>query len=677
MATFGGISNSAAISNFIEFVVGEQEFTAMVISYSSLLAPFSRKLSEVTTAAKTQSYPRIGLILSAAKNKDNSYLFCDPADPTNLVTLQQNVLDIMTSSNSPFSEGITRVAAALTASLLIRQLPINSDIKNIDLGDRIETQAIEDLDRIVSLLGDTNAVSSFTSIRNVTGGVSIYVSLGIDKTTLPASYFNVDPVTNTIVFEELYPNQTVKVIDSLTIPSNKVSYCYYYHSAWEREVQTSSGFSLEVNPPIEGFFEVRNGWTGQNIISALSDAFNESALKFTSTKANIIAAPISGDLNLYSASIVKKELYPDIADPYFSKLISFRLLHRLSYINFDVRRVSSVVNRELLIVNFFTVDKLTLANKLFPSLTAIYKGNYLESTSYSPGDIVDYVGFPYICLSTSTGVTPGTNNIKWSTLYSDLSSKTIRDFSSNGIPGLLYGLTPSFTFLDEFGPKSLILDVEKGSLKAVGSDSTVNPTEDELELSNTFYFKLASGFTTTSGVLRARVSSTNIQSVANLTPFLDSDEAYSFNVSGTAEEIALSFLEALFFMSQSTEVLGVLVYPHAVQIVNFKKTNLEIKEVVDLLDVSQVPGLQIATGTPIVEQTEYRSFSRSVVVKAESLTTQDFSNSIGIDTNGDYQVAAIDASKASLSTRLQFVYDKLAFLEKEKTGDNAVLRFGR
>lgn len=660
MATFGGFSNSAAISNFIEFIVGEQEFIAMVISHSSLLAPFSRKTLEVKAVAQTQSYPRIGLILSAAKNKDNTYLFCDPSDPTNLVTLQENVLDLMTSSNSPFSEGITRIAAALTASVLIRQLPINSDLKNIDLGNRIETQAIEDLDRIISLLGETNAISSFTSIRNIRGGISIYISLGINKTSIPQSYFNVDPINEALNFEDVYPNQSVKVIDSLSIPADKLCYCYYYHSGWEQETQNTNGFILEVNPPVEGFFELRDGWNAENIISSLAEAFNESALRFTSNKSNIIAAPVNGDLSLYSASIIKKELYPEISDQYFSKVINFRLLHRLSYINFDARRNSSVVNRELLIINFYTVNKVSLGNTLYPSLTSTYRGTYSPLVLYSQGDIVDYNNFSYIALASSTGTPPLTNSLVWSTLYSDLSLKSVRDISTNRVEGLLYGLSPSFTFLDEEGPKSLILDVEKGTLKAVAASNSVSP-EAELELSNTFYFKLAPGFSNVTGTLRVRISSTNISSTPNLVPFLDQDEAYSFEVSGTAEQVALSFLEALFFMSQSTEVLGVLVYPHAVQVVNFKKTLLEIKEVIDLLDVNQVPGLQVATGTPILEQTDYKAFPRSVVIK--STVIEDNST---LDTNGDNQVASADLSKTSLSSRIQFVYDKLKFLEQEK-----------
>lgn len=667
MATFGGFSNSAAISNFIEFIVGEQEFIAMVISHSSLLAPFSRKTSEVRAVAQTQSYPRIGLILSAAKNKDNTYLFCDPSDPTNLVSLQENVLDLMTSSNSPFSEGITRIAAALTASVLIRQLPINSDLKNIDLGNRVESQAIEDLDRIISLLGETNAISSFTSIRNIKGGISIYISLGIDKTSIPQSYFNVDPLNETLNFEEIYPNETVKVIDSLSIPADKLCYCYYYHSGWEQETQSTNGFVLEVNPPIEGFFELKDGWNAENIISSLAEAFNESALRFTSNKSNIIAAPINGDMSLYSASIIKKELYPEISDSYFSKVINFRLLHKLSYINFDARRNSSVVNRELLIINFYTVDKVLLGETLYPSLNPIYKGTYSPITAYSQGDIVDYNNFSYIALNSSTGIPPLTDSLVWSTLYSDLSLKSVRDISVNRVDGLLYGLTPSFTFLDEEGPKSLILDVEKGNLKAVAASNPSVSSEVELELSNTFYFKLAPGFSNVTGTLRVRVSSTDTTSTPNLAPFLDQDGAYSFEVSGTAEEVALAFLEALFFMSQSTEVLGVLVYPHAIQLVNFKKSLFEIKEVIDLLDVNQVPGLQVATGTPILEQTEYRAFPRSVVIKSTVIEGASAGGTSGlIDTNGDNQVASANLSKTNLSSRIQSVYDKLKFLEQEK-----------
>ena len=100
MATFGGFASQPDIRQFLMSQMAD--FVEMVRSYSILLR--ASKDSQVINVAQVQAYPRIGLILSAAKNLDNTYLFSDASDPTNLLLLYQNVVNLMISMDSPFSE---------------------------------------------------------------------------------------------------------------------------------------------------------------------------------------------------------------------------------------------------------------------------------------------------------------------------------------------------------------------------------------------------------------------------------------------------------------------------------------------------------------------------------------------------------------------------------------------
>jgi hypothetical protein len=118
----------------------------------------------IRRAALTQAYPRIALILSTSVDKDKASIL--PPGGISYEILYREVERLATSQ--PYVDDIHRVAAALTASYFIRATPLNSSIQLLPLGDRMEQQAIEDLDRlrgqvlqqIKSLLGDGDAVAA-------------------------------------------------------------------------------------------------------------------------------------------------------------------------------------------------------------------------------------------------------------------------------------------------------------------------------------------------------------------------------------------------------------------------------------------------------------------------------------------------------------------------------------
>lgn len=106
-----------------------------------------RTALEIFKIITNEADPRIALILAAAKRKDNTFLFqglghvrevmfADPDRPNSSGQLNQTL----------FSDGIRRVSASLTASILIGQLaqvPEQAEHAKV-----LEDQALKDLDRI-------------------------------------------------------------------------------------------------------------------------------------------------------------------------------------------------------------------------------------------------------------------------------------------------------------------------------------------------------------------------------------------------------------------------------------------------------------------------------------------------------------------------------------------------
>lgn len=680
--SFGGFSGNSDIEDFLSSI--QSDFVSMVTSNSVILNSYQSKQDEVIRIASKQVYPRIGLRLAAAKNIDNSPLFstlnytqsqlASVANSNARLGLYENVVTLMTDVSSPYSEGITNVAASLTAAILIKSIPINNDIKNIDLGDGIEKNAFADLDRIINLYKD-GSVSNIdpTSLPIITEE-SLYISLDLDKTTLPASYFNVGSVNEIINIEKSQPSANVRTLDRLTIPSNKLAFGWYFISGTEYEdVNSTDTDSLvpkvTVMPPLEGAFLVNNNDTSEDIVSNLADELNDAGL---SRNTNIIVSPNLGFLTTNSLSLSKKKLYPDEVDKtYDKKVASFKVQTKLDYLTFTPRRRSSIVNRELIILRFFTLDKVTLANyKLtalseFTGTTFTYNNNWNNSTLYTKGQIVDYNNKVYVCKQSSTNNTPSTATTYWIPLYATTDElTTYKGIAQDYIEGLVYGLTNNFTTLDKKGPKSILLDVEKGDLKVISSNSKVGKETNTI---NTFYFKLSDSLMLVNGILKIRVASTKLLDVPEIFSFLnpvDKTLDISF-INATAEEVALEVLKAIYQISQYTDILSALVYPNALELTAFKRTKEEVQEVIDIIQVPN--GLDVATGTSIIEKTPYKNKARSLVIEAIVIPSQLrrhalIDNGSATKANGG-QVVLLQEDKT-----LQTVKDKLNFLYQSRHG---------
>ena len=678
--SFGGFSGNPDIENFLASI--ETSFVNMVISNSIILKSYQGKAQEVLSIATKQVYPRIGLRLAAAKDKDNSPLFA--ASPfsqsqfassgydLNRINLFENVLRLMTNEYSPLSQGITNVAASLTAAILIKSIPINGDIKNIDLGEGIEKRAFEDLDRIVEIYSvDKSINDDDTDTKKLEETQqSIYVSLDIDKTTLPANWFNVGKLNEEINIDQSQPNANVRTLDSLSIPSDKLAFGWYFVSGTEFESIPENVPNetivpeLTIYPPVEGAFLVKDGYTQDDIISVLADYINDAGLE---RDTNVIVSPNNGDLITEDTHLAKKKLYLNEADKsYDKKIASFKLQHRINSLTFDSRRKSSVVNRELIIIRFFTLDKVILAqqklkeNSEFDQTLFTYIGDWQDDLVYSKGDLVNIGSYIYIAKDTTIDNYPLQSPDFWFLLYSDTEDLVLyKSFASDYIDGLVYGLNNSYTLLDKKGPKSVLLSVKDGDLKVINARSSL--AGERNSVIDTFYFRLAEGVTSVSGTLKIRVASTKLSDVPDIFSFLNPfDQTLDVVLeNASAEDVALAVLKAIHLIGQYTDVLSGLVFPYALQFTAFKRTNNEVKEVIDILQVPD--GLEVATGTSEVEKTPYKNKPRSLIIIAVPMPNAVRAQAQAEeDMNG---VNALSATKFKTNSLLQYAKDRINFLD--------------
>lgn len=126
-----------------------KEMAAMVRSYSVLLS--RRRTLEIFNIITQQADPRIALYLAAAKKReDNLPLFAGLGAVKEVMFADNTRTPAGTGfiNRNLFSDGIRRVSAALTASILIGQL---SQVKEqAEHAKIIEQQALDDLERVVT-----------------------------------------------------------------------------------------------------------------------------------------------------------------------------------------------------------------------------------------------------------------------------------------------------------------------------------------------------------------------------------------------------------------------------------------------------------------------------------------------------------------------------------------------
>lgn len=584
-------------------------------------------------------FNNIGLVLSAAKDKDNTQLFKIP-------TTYQAVLGLMT--NSEYSSGLVNVAAELTAANIIRSLPLNDSLKLIERGNTLETRAYSNLDRIIFLYTSASAVSTNVSIS--TSNDFFFFSPDIDRTTLLDSQFDVGLETESVKLTG------VKTVKTLSVDPNQVSFIYY------NILKSEPG-----TPPLlnEGITIVNNGQDIENFIYQLSSDINTLCTNVYSTGtatypfSNLIAEPTRTQNIDSTISIKKSNFYTNTAT-FLNKTATFTLRTFSVYLEFAARRLSTTVSREAITIRPLTIHKAAL---LTPYTS--YKGIYNTTTLYSLNDVVinNNIGYKVILASPPTNSI--TNTTYWQQLDVSNVSYTSNDllvrkstYIKNYVDGLLIGKQTSNYFnyqsLQLEGPLSAIIDVNKGTVSSASATTTGSTSIDHKVEIDTFYFSYSNPLTpycTTAGTLLFRIS-TLFEDV----PWIP----INIELGDQPEDVAFKLLQGIleYRVEQDTKVVGAQIYKDAVYINAYKITNPEVRVVVDI-KFENVEGITVASYYHLVAPaiTSYATAPRSVAVT----TTLRVTNNPSTDQTINKGASAIDFGSRSNST-MNRVKDKIALL---------------
>ena len=584
-------------------------------------------------------FNNIGLVLSAAKDKDNTQLFKIP-------TTYQAVLGLMT--NSEYSSGLVNVAAELTAANIIRSLPLNDSLKLIERGNTLETRAYSNLDRIIFLYTSASAVSTNVSIS--TSNDFFFFSPDIDRTTLLDSQFDVGLETESVKLTG------VKTVKTLSVDPNQVSFIYY------NILKSEPG-----TPPLlnEGITIVNNGQDIENFIYQLSSDINTLCTNVYSTGtatypfSNLIAEPTRTQNIDSSISIKKSNFYTNTAT-FLNKTATFTLRTFSVYLEFAARRLSTTISREAITIRPLTIHKAAL---LTPYTS--YKGIYNTTTLYSLNDVVINNNIGYKVILASPPANSITNTTYWQQLDVSNVSYTSNDllvrkstYIKNYVDGLLIGKQTSNYFnyqsLQLEGPLSAIIDVNKGTVSSASATTTGSTSIDHKVEIDTFYFSYSNPLTpycTTAGTLLFRIS-TLFEDV----PWIP----INIELGDQPEDVAFKLLQGIleYRVEQDTKVVGAQIYKDAVYINAYKITNPEVRVVVDI-KFENVEGITVASYYHLVAPaiTSYATAPRSVAVT----TTLRVTNNPSTDQTINKGASAIDFGSRSNST-MNKVKDKIALL---------------
>ena len=586
-----------------------------------------------------QQFNNIGLVLSAAKDKDNTQLFKIP-------TTYQAVLNLLL--NSEYSSGLVNVAAELTAANIIRSLPLNDSLKLIDRGNILENRAYSNLDRIIFLYTSASAVVN-TSIN--TSSDFFFFAPDIDRTTILDSAFDVGLETESVKLSN------VKTVKTLTVDPNQVAFIYY------NVLKSEPG-----TPPLlnEGITVVNNGQDVESFIYGLSSDINTLCTNVYSTGtatypfSNLIAEPTRTQ-NIDSSVSIKKSNFYTNTSTFLNKTATFTLRTFSVYLEFAARRLSTTVSREAITVRPLTIHKAAL---LTPYTS--YRGTYNIATLYSLNDVVISNNIAYKVILASPPANSLLNPTYWQVVDVSNTAYTNADllirksaYIKNYVEGLLIGKQSSSFFnyqsLQLEGPLSAIIDVSKGTVSSASASSATGSTaiDHKVEI-DTFYFSFSNPLTpfcTTAGRLLFRIST-----LSENVPWIP----INIELGDKPEDVAFKLLQGIleYRVEQDTKVVGAQIYKDAVYINAYKITNPEVRVIVDI-KFESVVGITVASYYHLVAPaiTSYGTSPRSVAVT----TVLRITNNPSSDQTINKGASIIDLGGRS-NSKMNRVKDKIGTL---------------
>lgn len=342
-----------------------------------------------------------------------------------------------------------------------------------------------------------------------------------------------------------------------------------------------TGTSIEGD--VETGFFIQEGALVEEVIESIAMHTNEACIEKNST---LICSPNRGSLKRETLTYKKSELYPS-ANLDLNKEITFTLSTRLHYITFSSRTLSTEVNRELISIRLFL-----LPEELAPdSDTAI-------ANRYNP---------------------------------------TLQDME-----GVVYGTKNSYYCLDNKGPHSLLIDVERGA-----ASTDISNKVDQID---TLYFRIKPNCLTSDvgGNLSIRIASPPNEDYTEWT--------LPIPLGSSAESITLSLLSSIYERHLESKILGAMPHPNAIQVIPFTKTDTEVRMVLDIIELPDC--IEVATGTAIKPLTQYKGEPRSITVKTVA--------TLPLEGNSSFNTSPHAAKVSNLikkGSRIQAVYDKIDFLD--------------
>jgi hypothetical protein len=291
----------------------------------------------IVEAALTQAYPRIALVLSTSVDKDKASILAP--GPISYEIIYREVERIATSQ--PYVDDIHRIAGSLTAAYFIRSTPLNSSIQLLPHGDRMEQQAIEDLDRLRGqVLQQINA---------------LFVEEKSAKTERKAS-----SPPPTFYFSGLIEGG--RSSDQIHIPEGLRGIAVY---------------TLTTNQPVPMEVVVEVPPLIPDLLTTLSEAINNLSIRGDS---NVLASPNRGTYAVVVTDCIE----------------GGGALVRLDYITFSPRRTDPIITRELAILSFYLIPegvpiadwKANVLETSIPSLLYGVVPSYQELHSSGPHSLL-------------------------------------------------------------------------------------------------------------------------------------------------------------------------------------------------------------------------------------------------------------------------------------------------
>lgn len=291
---------------------------------------------DIKTIAINDVYPRILTRIALTSDKNGIPIFGGIGNSKDYGMQYLKSMEVM--NMLPYSLGLKRVAIALTASAIIRFIPLKSDITLLEAAESIEKGALEDLDKLIGILAnDTNTVTSLQKLDSTqnTSYKALFISQDIDEETIPIDAFT--QIVDTIA---LYKG--ANVYPTVIIPKDYLGICIVTLSCQVKQAVLKEAFIIE------------NGSNTTDIATVISQVINELNIELGT---GIIAGPNKGASELVKIPISSVRLYPNSSIDKNLQLY-IEITPSIDVIEIVSQVLSPVRDKEVLMVDFYSVPIL-------------------------------------------------------------------------------------------------------------------------------------------------------------------------------------------------------------------------------------------------------------------------------------------------------------------------------